>query len=146
MLRYLLSKRRIIAIACVYALAFPCASAIASDSLLSGYGGPGGGEQVLVSTKVLPPKSGDGSLRAPESRDQDNSSSSQSGSTTQKSKKRPSGQSSEGIRTGAKPVYPDEPSATAGLPVSQGTVLALLLGAGAIGLIALFFRRGSTDQ
>lgn len=41
----------------------PAASAQADDSLLSGYGGPGGGEQVVLGSKLLPPKKGNGSIR-----------------------------------------------------------------------------------
>jgi hypothetical protein len=143
MLRYLLSKRMTIAIASACVLALPCASASASDSLLSGYGGPGGGEQVLVSTKVLPPKSGDGSLRASPSGE---TSSGQSGATKQSRKKQPSSKLPGSIKAGAKPVYPAETSSAAGLPVRPGDLLVLLLGAGAIGLVALFFRRGFADR
>jgi len=44
-------------------LALPV-GAHAESSLLSGYGGPGGGEQVLLGGKLLPAKRGDGGLRA----------------------------------------------------------------------------------
>jgi hypothetical protein len=41
------------------------ASALAGDPLLSGYGGPGGGEQAVLGDKLLPPsKGGGGSLQA----------------------------------------------------------------------------------
>ena len=36
------------------------APAFAGDSLLSGYGGPGGGEQVVLGSKLLPPGGGKG--------------------------------------------------------------------------------------
>lgn len=45
-------------------LLVPIASARADDSLLSGYGGPGGGEQVVLGSKLLPPKKGNGSIRS----------------------------------------------------------------------------------
>jgi hypothetical protein len=44
-------------------LALPV-SAHAQGSLLSGYGGPGGGEQTLLGGTLLPAKHGNGSLRA----------------------------------------------------------------------------------
>ena len=40
-------------------LVFP-ASALAGDTLLSGYGGPGGGEQVVLGAKLLPTGGGKG--------------------------------------------------------------------------------------
>ncbi len=40
-------------------------SALAGDPLLSGYAGPGGGEQVVLGSEFIPPANGDGSLRAP---------------------------------------------------------------------------------
>ena len=45
-------------------LALAPAAAQGEESLLSGYGGPGGGEQVVLGQKLLPPTNGDGGLRA----------------------------------------------------------------------------------
>lgn len=39
-------------------------AARAADPLLSGYGGPGSGEQVLLGSTLLPPPGGDGGLEA----------------------------------------------------------------------------------
>src|SRR4051812_22284691 len=46
------------------ALLLAPAPAFAGDSLLSGYGGPGGGEQVILGSKLLTGKKGDGSVRS----------------------------------------------------------------------------------
>jgi DNA polymerase-3 subunit gamma/tau len=47
------------------ALMFAAAPARAADPLLSGYGGPGAGEQVVLGSAIIPPPHGNGSLRAP---------------------------------------------------------------------------------
>jgi hypothetical protein len=62
----MLAMRRlphIIAAVLALVLAVPTA-ALASGSLLSGYAGPGGGEQTVVGGKLLPPAHGNGSVRA----------------------------------------------------------------------------------
>jgi hypothetical protein len=135
--------RRTSVIALVSLYAIPTASALASDPLLSGYAGPGGGEQIVIGTKVLPPANGDGGLR------QASLSGSSSGNAPAKKKreKKKAGSSDAPATTGSKPVYPTEASTAAGLPLASGDLLVLLVGAGAVGLIAFFFSRNRpTDQ
>ncbi len=48
-------------------LALGGAPAHAADPLLSGYAGPGGGEQAVLGATLIPAKHGNGSLRAPSS-------------------------------------------------------------------------------
>lgn len=134
----LIGLRRTTVIALVSLLVIPSASAVASDPLLSGYGGPGGGEQVLISTKVLPPESGDGSLRQQPSSATPTTS---SGKPTAKRKKQPSGGSAKPAKTGSKPTYPREASTASALPLAQGDALMLSLGACTVGLIAFGLRR-----
>ncbi len=59
----LMTRPLIASVALAAVLALP-AGARAESSLLSGYAGPGGGEQVLLGGRLLPAKRGDGGLRA----------------------------------------------------------------------------------
>jgi hypothetical protein len=59
----LMTRSLIASVTLAAVLALPV-GAHAQSSLLSGYGGPGGGEQVLLGGKLLPAKRGDGGLRA----------------------------------------------------------------------------------
>ncbi len=59
----LMTRSLIASVALAAVLALPV-GAHAESSLLSGYGGPGGGEQILLGGKLLPAKRGDGGLRA----------------------------------------------------------------------------------
>lgn len=57
-----MNPRKTVAVIASGLLLLP-AGASAADPLLSGYGGPGSGEQVVLGSKLLPAKNGDGSLR-----------------------------------------------------------------------------------
>lgn len=56
--------RRLGACAVLLTCAIGPAAAHAGDPLLSGYAGPGGGEQVVLGSKLIPAAKGNGSLRA----------------------------------------------------------------------------------
>ena len=58
------TRTSIAAAAAAFALAAPT-SALASGSLLTGYSHPGGGEQQQLGPGLIPPKHGNGGLRAP---------------------------------------------------------------------------------
>jgi hypothetical protein len=141
--------RSAIVIALLSMFAIPGASAFASDPLLSGYAGPGGGEQVQLGGKLLPRANGNGGLRQ----------STQSGSAAGSSSVAPgssgghsSKQGSETKKSGSgasssKPVYPNHESTASGLPLGVGNLAILLTAAGITGLIAFFLRRnGSAEQ
>ncbi len=59
-----MTRRLLILITSVTLLAVPAGAAAADRTLLSGYGGPGGGEQSLLGGTLLPAPRGNGSLRA----------------------------------------------------------------------------------
>jgi hypothetical protein len=127
----------------VCAVAFACAvspALAADDPLLSGYSGPGGGEQVVIGSSVLPPKNGNGSIRsnapAVAAPTQANSTSGGSGSG-KKSSPQSSGQAQPQRQTpviAAKPTYPNKVSSASGLPLSSSDLLMI---AGALVAAAL---------
>jgi hypothetical protein len=55
---------RLLIAACVLTVVAPAAAQAKSGSLLSGYSGPGGGEQSVLGAQLLPAKHGDGGIRA----------------------------------------------------------------------------------
>lgn len=144
--------RRLSAIALAVMLV-PTASAFASDELLSGYGGPGGGEQLVIGTKLVPPASGaGGSSQGTQGATSGSQQHPPSGSGSDSEKSSDSGQPSSDEpatpkRAGSKVVYQRETQSASTLPLASDDVLLLLAGAGIVGLIAFFFRRsGSADQ
>ena len=137
--------------AIVSAVAFVCAvspALAADDPLLSGYSGPGGGEQVVIGSSVVPPKNGNGSIR-------------QGGGATAQAPAQPSsGGSSSGGGAGetpagkpadktaqqtpvtpaavaAKPIYPNKVSSASGLPLSRSDMILIVGALLAAGLVAI---------
>jgi hypothetical protein len=136
----------------ICAVVFACAVApgYAADPLVSGYSGPGGGEQVVIGSSVLPPKHGNGSIRssagtqsaAPQPATQGTGGSQGSSGDSGAGKSAPAQQqpSSPETRTpivAAKPTYPNTVSSASGLPLSGGDLL-LVAGAGLIAALVAF--------
>jgi hypothetical protein len=152
--------RTIVSIITVLVVALP-ATSIASDSILSGYGGPGNAEQaVLGSQLVTPPSGGSGSggagvesLRAASTSPAAPSSSStpskrqhaapaKTPSTSKHSAS--AGRSGAGATPTAAPAviaYPTRQGGTGGLPLSGSDLLLALLALGALGAGGVVLRR-----
>jgi hypothetical protein len=135
----------IAALTITLSLAVSSSAAWAADPLLSGYAAPGGGEQVLIGSKVLPAESGDGGLRR-----QTQATFPSADSTPTEPKRKAQRDPADATdpqpkRTGTtvvKPTYPNRIASASAVPVSGGDVISLI-GAGAVlGAVALFFRRG----
>jgi hypothetical protein len=148
-------------------LALPAASR-ASDPLLSGYGGPGGGQQVLLGSHLLGGAGGSGggasgSLRAPASLRASGSAPGGGSSSGSTASGRPA-RSGTGARTGARTgaahgahggtaaaagapralAYPRRADDAGGFPLSAGEVLAGLLALVAAGGMGAWLRRTAT--
>lgn len=140
----------------ICAVAFAClvspAFAAADDPLLSGYSGPGGGEQVVIGSDVIPPKNGTGSIRQSAtgqppvqqqaSNPNPNSSSGDAGSAGNDD--RSPGESSDRTEqrsnvaaAAAKPTYPNRVSSASGLPLSREDMILIAGAALAASLVAL---------
>lgn len=119
--------------------------AYAEDPLLSGYSGPGGGEQVVIGSSVLPPKNGNGSIRSG-STGASAPSASAGKTTDENSSDKPSDDQQASVQpstpapaVASKPAYPTQVSSASSLPLSRGdliliavaAVLVLLVGLGA---------------
>jgi hypothetical protein len=141
----------------ICAVVFACAAApalAADDPLLSGYSGPGGGEQVVIGSSVLPPKNGNGGIRsgaapAPAPTQPQSSSSGGSGDGSpsgdeSSSKEQPKQQPTQAPIVAAKPTYPTKVSSASGLPLSSGDlalIAVVLLVSGLVAFAALRMRR-----
>lgn len=132
--------------AMVCAVAFACAVApavAADDPLLSGYSGPGGGEQVVIGSSVIPPKNGNGSIRSGSggqtaSAQPQSSSKSAGGKSAGKSGDRSSSQQkSPAAVIAAKPSYPNDVSSASSLPLSGGD-MAMIAGVALIAALLAF--------
>lgn len=146
------SRRRVnwSAVALTLAFAFTCTSASAADPLLSGYAGPGGGEQVLIGSKVLPAQSGDGGLRrqTPVTVTSEDSTPTEP-KAKRKAKRDPADatdqQSEAADATVVKPTYPNRVANASAVPLASGDVIPLIGGGVALGAVALFFRRNKNS-
>jgi hypothetical protein len=168
-------RRTAPALLCVMLAAVVPGTALADrDPLLSGYGGPGGGEQVILGSKLLPGggggggggSAGGGTLRAasPSHTAGEPATSSSTPSADPAGAapaERPQGKRKHGkgapaaaddpapaaaapaTNAAAPPVipYPTRAGSAGGLPVSEGDVVLILLGAAALILVALGLRR-----
>ena len=138
--------RRVMAIC---AVAFACLvspTSAAEDPLLSGYSGPGGGEQVVIGSGVIPPKNGNGGIRRdvrsqPPAQQQASSPGSGSGDDSKAgSSEDSSGGSSPQPRqpapvaVAAKPTYPNTVSSASSLPLSRADMV-LIAGAAVAALL-----------
>lgn len=83
-------------------LAFGSGPAQASDPLLSGYAGPGGGEQAILGATFVPAEKGNGSLRAP-------------------ARKRPPGGPSRRAGVAGRPAAPSAPPVPVPAPAPSGS-------------------------
>jgi hypothetical protein len=168
-IRHLMLSRPLATIAALsLALTLPAASAHASDPLLSGYGGPGAGEQVVVGGTVKPSgSSSSAAAQDPESAslEADTGAASSAGasgaaltskpqrkkssSSSSKDKSDDNGQSTTSGTTttatlpGAPEVvaYPTRAGDAGGLPLSAPGVLLIVLGIAAATLVGLGLRR-----
>jgi hypothetical protein len=161
-------------IALLILLAFPAAGH-ASDPLLSGYGGPGGGEQVMLGGGTVgggggtsgdsgaPAATGDESLRATGGRDGVSAAAPSAASkltdTPQKRKSpsssashvktMPSGSTTTPATSAGAPqavAYPTRAGEVSGLPISAGGILALVAAVALFVLATLGLRRLSVGS